>query len=177
MWRRNTAIQHLNLQRCRLGSAGLADSITSGLYRDTSIKALVISRNELCELIRRNKTIPRFFWMEMSLVAMLPLFGAFAEGVRQNTTLHQLNLSRCGLSDQDISVLANALRIRNASLREINLNRNGITSASFHALFGDSTAAIKTLIKLSLLCNPIRSEGAVILADALGRTAMPSLKV
>jgi Ran GTPase-activating protein (RanGAP) involved in mRNA processing and transport len=64
---------------------------------------------------------------------MLPLFGQVAKGVRSYTALNQLNLSRCGLNDQGISVVANALFIRNASLRELDLNRNGITSAGLHA--------------------------------------------
>jgi Ran GTPase-activating protein (RanGAP) involved in mRNA processing and transport len=107
---------------------------------------------------------------------MLPLFGQVAKGVRSYTALNQLNLSRCGLNDQGISVVANALRIRNASLRELDLNRNGITSAGLHALFANSTAAARALTKLSLFCTPIRSEGAIILADALGCNAMPSPK-
>jgi hypothetical protein len=35
--------------------------------------------------------------------------------------------------------------------------------------------AMKTLSKLSLLCNPLKSEGAIILANVLGRNAMPNL--
>jgi Ran GTPase-activating protein (RanGAP) involved in mRNA processing and transport len=44
------------------------------------------------------------------------------------------------------------------------------------ALLGDNVEAVKTLTKLCLEGNPIGSEGAIILADALGRNVMPSLK-
>jgi hypothetical protein len=45
-----------------------------------------------------------------------------------------------------------------------------------HALVVDNVEAVKTLTNLSLKGNSIKSEGAKILAYALGRNAMPSLK-
>jgi hypothetical protein len=95
--------------------------------------------------------------------------------VRSNTTLQKLDLSRCGLDDQGISVLGNALVARNASLLELNLSWNKITSLGVRALVDDNVEAVKTLTKICLTYNRIRSEGATILADALGRNAMPSL--
>jgi hypothetical protein len=44
------------------------------------------------------------------------------------------------------------------------------------ALFDDNVEAVNTLTKLCLAHNRVGSEGASILADALGRNAMPYLK-
>ena len=85
------------------------------------------------------------------------------------------NLGVCELDDQGISKLANTLAIRNASILELNLVCNEITSVGVRALV-DNVEAVKTLTKLCLSGNPIGSEGATILADALGRNAMQSVK-
>jgi Ran GTPase-activating protein (RanGAP) involved in mRNA processing and transport len=44
------------------------------------------------------------------------------------------------------------------------------------SLLENGVEAVKTLTKLSLTFKPVESEGETILADALGRNAMPSLK-
>jgi Ran GTPase-activating protein (RanGAP) involved in mRNA processing and transport len=152
------------------------------LYRNTSIKTLdrtknrlgddIESANVLRELIRHNKTIT-------SLCIAHNFFGrnpaaarSIADGIRSDTTLQKLDLGYCGLDDEGISVLASALVARNArSVQELDLRKNEITSVGVRAL-----DAVKTLNKLSLTSNPVKSEGATILADALGRNAMPSLK-
>jgi Ran GTPase-activating protein (RanGAP) involved in mRNA processing and transport len=182
--RQNTALQYLDLDSIDLGSAGLAE-IAPALYRNTSIKTLdltcnglddIESANGLRELLRRNKTIT-------SLCIAQNVFGlntaaarSILEGVRSNTALQQLDLDDCKLGDRGISLLAKALAIRNASILELNLQGNKITSVGVRALVDDNVEAVKTLTKLSLLYNPIRSEGVTILAGALGRNAMPSLK-
>jgi Ran GTPase-activating protein (RanGAP) involved in mRNA processing and transport len=154
------------------------------LYRSTSIKALVLtdnglndieSANALRELIRRNKTIASLCIASNTFGRNAAAVRSIADGVRSNTTLQQLNLPTCGLDDQGISFLANALAIRNARMLELNLNNNEITSVSVRALV-DNVEAVKTLTKLCLNFNPVKSEGAIILADALGRNAIPSLK-
>jgi Ran GTPase-activating protein (RanGAP) involved in mRNA processing and transport len=133
--RQNTALESLDLTGSALGSVGLVE-IAPVLYRNTSIKSLALSNNGLDdiesanvlrELIRRNKTIT-------SLSMALNAFGrnaaavrSIADGVRSNTTLQQLDFGSCRLDDQGISVLANALAIRNASLLELNLRGNRIT--------------------------------------------------
>jgi Ran GTPase-activating protein (RanGAP) involved in mRNA processing and transport len=112
----------------------------------------------------------------MTLVAMLPLLGAFFEGVRSNTTLQKLDLEFCRLYDRGVSLLANALATRNASMLELHLRWNQITSVGVRALVDDNVEAVKTLTELCLSGNPVSSEGAIILADALGRNTMPNLK-
>jgi Ran GTPase-activating protein (RanGAP) involved in mRNA processing and transport len=103
-------------------------------------------------------------------------FQSFADGVRSNTTLQKLDLDFCGLGDQGISILANALASRNTGILELHLRCNRITSAGLHTLLENDAEAVKTLIKLDLRFNPVNSEGATILADALGRNVMPSLR-
>jgi Ran GTPase-activating protein (RanGAP) involved in mRNA processing and transport len=184
VFRQNTALQYLDLTYSALGSAGLAE-IAPVLYRNTSIKSLdlahnglddIESTNVLRELIRRNKTITSLCLGHNTFGPNAAAARSIAEGVRSNTALQQLDLSACGLDDRGISLLANALAIRNASILELNLAFNEITSAGVRALVDDTVEAVKTLTKLCLWYNPIRSEGATILADALRRNTMPSLK-
>jgi Ran GTPase-activating protein (RanGAP) involved in mRNA processing and transport len=184
MLQRNTALEYLDLTSSNLGSAGLAEIIPV-LYRNTSIKALDLSQNGLHgiesanvlrELIRRNKTFTSLCITHNSFGRNLAAVRSIAEGVRCNTTLQKLDLSFCRLGDQGISLLANALVIRNTSTLELILNVSEITSVGVRALVDDNMEAMKTLTKLCLGYNSIGNEGATILADALGRNALPSLK-
>jgi hypothetical protein len=59
----------------------------------------------------------------------------------------------------------------------IYLSWNKITSVGVRALVDSGVEAVKILSVLSLMHNPLTSEGASILADALRRNAMPCLKV
>jgi Ran GTPase-activating protein (RanGAP) involved in mRNA processing and transport len=181
--RQNTALQYLDLTSSHLGSAGLAE-IAPALYRNTSIKTLdlttnglddIESANILRELLRRNKTITSIYLSDNTFGLNAAATRSILEGVRSNTALQQLGLLRCGLDDQNVSTLANALAIRKAALLELDLRVNDITSVGVRALV-DNVEAVNTLIKLCLASNPIGSEGATILADALGRNVMPSLK-
>jgi Ran GTPase-activating protein (RanGAP) involved in mRNA processing and transport len=178
--RRNTALESLDLTLSCLGSAGLAE-ISPVLYRNTTIKSLDLknnglddleSANVLCEFIRRNKTLTSLCLAENAFGRNVAIVRSITEGVRNNTTLQRLGLSGCRLDDQGISFLANALATRNTSTLELNLRRNVISSAGVRAL----VEAMKTFTKLSLAFNPTKCEGATILANALGRDAMPSLK-
>jgi hypothetical protein len=182
--RQNTALQSLDLTSSALGSAGLAE-IAPALYHNTSIKTLdltgnglddIESANGLRELLRRNKTITSLCISDNTFGSNAAAARGILQGVRSNTALQQLDLSYCEMGDHGISLLAKALAIRNASNLELNLQMNEITSVGVHALVDDNVEAVKTLTMLSLMYNPVRSEGATILADALGRNAMPSLK-
>jgi Ran GTPase-activating protein (RanGAP) involved in mRNA processing and transport len=185
MLRQNTTLESLDLTSSNLRSAGLVE-IAPVLYRNTSIKALdltnnglhdIESTNVLRELIHRNKTITSLCIADNTLGRNAAAVWSIAEGVRINATLQQLDLSSCGLDDQGISVLAATLATRNDSLREHDLGNNAITSVGVRALVDGSIGAVKTLTKLCLDSNRIRSEGATILAAALGRDAIPSLKL
>jgi Ran GTPase-activating protein (RanGAP) involved in mRNA processing and transport len=182
--RQNTALQHLFLRENSLRSAGLA-KIAPALYRNTSIRSLdlaqnglhdIDSANVLRELIRRNKTIASLCLAENTFGSNAAAARIILEGLRSNTAIQQLDLGGCRLDDQGLSVLANALAIRNASILELDLRWNRITSVGVHALVGDNVEAVKTLTKLCLSGNLIRCEGATMLADALEHNAIPSLK-
>jgi Ran GTPase-activating protein (RanGAP) involved in mRNA processing and transport len=182
--RQNTVLEYLDLTSSDLGSADLAE-IAPVLYRNTSIKALDLTNNDLDgiessnalrELILRNNTITSLCIARNGFGRNATAVRSIADGMRSNTTLQQLDLRTCGLGDQGISVLAIALTIRNASLLELNLRNNAITSVGLRTLVYDNVEALKTLTKLCLTYNAIRSEGATIMADALGHNAMPSLK-
>jgi Ran GTPase-activating protein (RanGAP) involved in mRNA processing and transport len=184
MLRRNTALQHLDLDSSALGNAGLAE-IAPALHRNTSIKSLDLSNNglddiesanALRELIRRNKSITSLCIAFNSFGRNAAAARSILESVRSNTALQQLDLPGCGLGDQTISLLANALVTRTASMLQIGLALNRITWVGVRALVDDNVEAVKALPKLCLWHNPIRSEGATILADALRRNTMPSLK-
>jgi Ran GTPase-activating protein (RanGAP) involved in mRNA processing and transport len=176
MLHRNTVLESLDLASTALGSASLSE-IATVLYRNTSVKALdltnnglhdIESANVLRELIRRNKTIARLCLARNTFGRDAAAVRSIADGVRSNVTLHQLDLGACRLGDQGISVLANALAILNASLLELNLWDNEITSVGIRALVDDNVEAVQNLTKLCLAHNPIRSEGVTILADAFG---------
>jgi Ran GTPase-activating protein (RanGAP) involved in mRNA processing and transport len=182
--RQNTALQSLDLESSALGSAGLAE-IAPALYRNTSIKTLDLASNDLYdiesanvlrELLRRNKTITSLCLFDNTFGLNAAAARNIFEGVRNNTALQHFNLGRCRLDDQGISILANALAIRKAAILELLLHCNEITSVGVRALVDDNVEAVKTLTELFLSANPIRSEGATILANALWRNAMPDLE-
>jgi Ran GTPase-activating protein (RanGAP) involved in mRNA processing and transport len=182
--RQNTTLQSLDLSSCALGSAGLA-GIALGLYHNTSIRILNLSRNGLkdfvsaCvlgELLRCGKTITSLCLSSNTFGSNAAATQSIFEGLRSNTALQQFYLEACGLGDQGISILASALANRNASTLELDLGYNDITSVGVGALVDDNVEAVKTLTKLCLAGNDLDSEAATILADALGRKAMPSLK-
>jgi Ran GTPase-activating protein (RanGAP) involved in mRNA processing and transport len=108
--------------------------IASGLYGNTSITSVdltnnglddIESANVLRELIRRNKTITSLCLAHNCFGRNTAAIRSIADGVRSNTTLQQVDLSGCGLDDQGISVLANDLAIRKASLLELDLRQRG----------------------------------------------------
>jgi Ran GTPase-activating protein (RanGAP) involved in mRNA processing and transport len=185
MLRQNTALQHLMVEGNRRRNAGLLLEIVPALYRNTSIKSLDLTRNGLDdtesatvlrELMRRNKSITSLSLAYNDFGGNAAAVKSILEGMRSNTALQQLDLGECGLDDQGMSFLANALAIRNGSILELNLKGNEITSVGVRALVDDNVEAVKTLTELNLSRNPLRSEGATILADALGCNAMPFLK-
>jgi hypothetical protein len=74
------------------------------------------SAHHLRELIRRNKTITSLCLAPNTFGSNAAAARSILECVRSNTSLQLLDLGGCGLDDQEISVLANALAIRNASI-------------------------------------------------------------
>jgi hypothetical protein len=167
---RNTALQFLNLKASALGSVGLAE-IAPVLYRNASIKALVLTNNglhdieaanALRELIHRNMTITSPCIADNAFGRNAAAVRSILDGVRSNTTLQQLDLGYCGVDDQGISLLANALAIRNASNAsnlELNLDYNEITSVGVRAMIDNNVEAMKTLTRLCLYIATSETKG------------------
>jgi Ran GTPase-activating protein (RanGAP) involved in mRNA processing and transport len=182
--RRKTSLQSLDLTSCALGSAGLAE-ISLALYHNTSIKTLDLSNNGLNDiesadvlrkLIRRNQAITSLSLASNFFGGNAAKVRSIVEGVRSNTSLRQLDFGKCYLDNRDVSLLSNTLLSRNTRILELNLDNSAITSLGVRVLVEDKVEAMKTLNKLRLSRSSIGSEGATILADALGRNALPSLK-
>jgi hypothetical protein len=108
----------------------------------------------------------------MYLVEMLPRFGHLEACAAIQP---ELDLSLCFLDNRDVSALANALLSRNTSILEINLHNSAITSVGVRALVEDNVEAMKPSQTFASRVAP-SNEGATILADALRRNALPSLK-
>jgi hypothetical protein len=79
--------------------------------------------------------------------------------VRSNITLQKLDLRCCGLCDLGISVLANALAVRNDSTLDLDLEDNEVNSVGVRALVEDSMGAMKTLTKFGLWETPSEVKG------------------
>jgi Ran GTPase-activating protein (RanGAP) involved in mRNA processing and transport len=107
---------------------------------------------------------------------MLPLLGVFSKVCVAIQPYSSFDLRRCELEDRGISNLATALAIWSASVVKLVVSWNKITSVGIRTLADDSVEAVKTLTKLCLMGNLLKSEGATILPDALGRNATPGLK-
>jgi hypothetical protein len=130
MLRQSTTLQYLDLYLSALGSAGLAE-IAPALYRNMLIKTLDLSSNGLDdiesanllrELLLRNRTITSIRLDENTFGRNAAATRSISECVRSNSALKQLRLRGCVLDDRDISLLANALLIRNASIVELKLS-------------------------------------------------------
>jgi hypothetical protein len=130
------------------------------------------SANVLRELLRRNKTIT-----ELSIAQ-----NAWQQCCRCSTGIQKCaaiqpcsDLLGCDLDDRDVSILANALAIRNASMEKLDLQQQESPRWAFvHWL---TTMEAMSPHQASPYGLTPQSEGATILADALGRNAMPSLKL
>jgi hypothetical protein len=165
-----------------LESAGLAE-LAPALYRNTSIKVLLISGNSLIDMesaallrniLRSNETITKLDLSENSFGYTTGAVDCIAEGLGDNSTLLNIDLSRCWLIDGDISTLARNLASRNTSLQKLNLRDNFITSTGVGVLL-DTMENSRHITDLDLRYNTIGNEGASFLARALGNNALPNL--
>jgi hypothetical protein len=118
----------------------------------------VESADLLRELIRRTKTIASLCIAYNASGSNANAARSILEGVRSNTAIHHLDLRRCGLGDQAISIVANTLAIWNVTMLELDLRFNEITSVGIRALV-DNVEAVKTLTKLCLALNPSEGKG------------------
>jgi Leucine-rich repeat (LRR) protein len=178
------SLQALALTHSNLGNAELAE-LAPALYHNTSIKVLDISGNNfndlesarlLRDIIRCNKTITALdlswndFWRTLDAVECI------ADGLGSNSTLLKIDLSRCCLSDGDVSTMAQALGARNTALQKLALGWNSITSTGVGMLLEAMEQNNNSITDLDLRwSHSIRNEGACLLARSLGNNALPNL--
>jgi Leucine-rich repeat (LRR) protein len=174
------SLQSLDLTSNALGSAELAE-LAPALYRNTSIKVLDMSHNRLSDMesaeilrdiIRRNKTITSLVLSDNQFGDMADAVERIADGLGSNSTLLKIDLTRCALGDDGVSILAQTLGSRNMTLQKLSLDGNFITSTGVGVLLETSFH----ITDLDLRQNPaIENEGASLLARALGKNALPNL--
>jgi Ran GTPase-activating protein (RanGAP) involved in mRNA processing and transport len=182
--RHNQSLESLVLQSGFLRTADLAE-IAPSLCQHMSIKLLDVSRNHLDDMesalllediMYQNKTITK---LDVSGNGFGRISGAvicIADGIGSNTALLEINLSSCALDDGQVSILARNLGSRNRTLRKLSLGRNRIGSAGVHALVDTMMQHDSRITDLDLWgCTDIGNDGVSLLADALGRNALPYL--
>jgi Ran GTPase-activating protein (RanGAP) involved in mRNA processing and transport len=181
----NQSLESLVLQSGFLQTADLAE-IAPSLCQHTSIKLLDLSQNHLddfesASLLRdimcSNKTITK---LDVSKNEFGRISGAvicIADGIGSNTALLEINLALCVLDAPGVSILARSLGSRNRTLRKLSLGRNRIGSAGVHALLDTMMNHDARITDLDLWgCTDIGNDGGSLLADALGRNALPYLR-
>jgi Ran GTPase-activating protein (RanGAP) involved in mRNA processing and transport len=181
---KNTVLQSLKVNRTALGSAGLAE-IAAGLYRNTTLKLLNLSDNNLGDLtsaktlkdlLRRNKSLATLSIEDIPFGRTIGTVDCIAQGLRgSRSSIQTILLSNCMLGDQGISALAKGLGSCNKTLKILGLFSNQITSTGLGVLLG-LVAEKHPIASLLLDHNPLGRAGANLLASALGRNTVPNLK-
>jgi Leucine-rich repeat (LRR) protein len=175
------SLQSLVLEDNTLGSVGLAE-LAPALYNNTSIKELDLTWNDfddmdsvrlLRDILRRNKTITILNLSENEFGRTRGAVDCIADGLGSNSVLRKVNLSDCCLGDDGVSTLAQTLGSRNTTLHLI-LCWNAITSTGMGVLF-EAMERSPHITDLDLQGNPVRNEGASLLARFLGENSLPNL--
>jgi Ran GTPase-activating protein (RanGAP) involved in mRNA processing and transport len=177
------SLQCLALTDSTVGPAELAE-IAPALYHNTTVKVLNISRNNLNDMdsadivfgiLRTNKTMTTLDLSGNGFGQTTGVVEFIADGLVSNSTLLKINLSCCGLGDNDFSTLEQTLGCRNTILQKLILEDNFITSTGIGVLF-EMMEQNSHITDLELQRNPIRNEGAYLLARSLGNGALSYLK-
>jgi Ran GTPase-activating protein (RanGAP) involved in mRNA processing and transport len=176
------SLQTLVLRHTYLGSAGLAE-LAPALQRNTSIKVLDISENDLSDMdsagllrdiLRSNKTMTTLDLSWNHFGGTTGAVECIADGLGSNSTLLKIDLSSCALGDVGISTLVQTLGSRNTTLQKFILCWNAITSMGVGVLL-ETMEQSHHITDLDLRRNYIGDEGAVLLARSLGNNALPNL--
>jgi Ran GTPase-activating protein (RanGAP) involved in mRNA processing and transport len=175
------SLHSLVLRDCTLGSAELAE-LAPALYHNTSIKVLDLSENELDgmesatllrDILRSNKTMTALDLSGNRLGETTGTVEYIADGLGSNSTLLKIDLSSCALRDGGVSILAQSLGSRNTTLQKLTLHWNAITSTGVGVLL-ETMEQSSHITDLVLDYNPIKNDGASILARSLGNNALPN---
>jgi Ran GTPase-activating protein (RanGAP) involved in mRNA processing and transport len=189
-----TSLHTLVFTYITLGSAGLAE-LAPALYRNTSIKVLDISRNNLMDLestgllrdiLRSNKTITTLDLTGNTFGRTTGAVECIAEGLGSNSTLLNIDLSSCAVGDGGVSTLAQNLGSRNTTLQKLTLGNTTLQKLTLgNNAIGDTGVGV-LLETMEQSSNRIRDldlryniligiEGAILLARSLGNNALSNL--
>jgi Ran GTPase-activating protein (RanGAP) involved in mRNA processing and transport len=176
-------LQSLVLGGNNLGSTELAE-LAPALYRNKSIKVLDLSGNDLrdmkCakllrDIIRRNKTIVTLDLPGNKFGLTTDAVGCIADGLGNNSTLLEIDLSNCCLKNGAVSILAHALGSGRTKLQKLALGDNSIASTGLGVLLEMMQQSSNSITDLDLHHNSICNEGACLLAATLKKNALPNL--
>ena len=193
-----TILHTINLSHC-----GITDDcvkyITAGFEQNTSLKELDISHNSitckgvvcLFEALQKKKCLERLNLSQNKLRGNIDV---------NTTTLHSIDLSHCGITDDCVKYIATDLD-QNTSLKELNISHNSITAKGAIFLLealqqnecleklyldGDSLHTSRVLLRTKIFqTNPqmkvfsLRSDSAVMflhLLHSLSEKPPPSLQ-
>ncbi len=181
---RNSGVRQLSLNSCPgIGESGLK-SIAEALITNTSLVKLnvygcsvkITEENGpvLREMLQKNSTLE-----DLHLYRNPQLYdtgAAFiAEGLKQNSSLRVLDLGDCGIGDQGVRLLGDALVVTH-SLKELKLRGNAITGVGGAAVLGEMLQRNSTVEVLGLSRNPQLSDaGVFFIAEGLKQNS--SLRV
>jgi Ran GTPase-activating protein (RanGAP) involved in mRNA processing and transport len=184
--RKNQNLQSLGLAQNNIGSACLAEMAPALYRKDVSIKELDLSWNDLDDmesaslirdLARCNKSMTKLN-LTGNLFGRTPgAVRCIADGLGSNTTLLEVVLSNNALGDDGLSMLVRGLWPRNTVLQKLMLEDNRIAATGVHALVDRMVLEnnVSFITDLNLGGNPIRSDGASFLANALESNSLPHL--
>jgi hypothetical protein len=173
----------LCLKGNRLGSAGLAE-LAPALYHNTSIKVLDMPYNDLndtasaallLDILRINRTMTALDLSGNTFGDTTLAVQRIADGLGSNSTLLKVDLSSCALKDVGFSILAQTLGSQSTTLQKLTLNHTQIKSTGVGVLL-EAMEQGNHITDLDLQYNPIRNEGASLLAMALENNLLPNLK-
>ena len=191
----------LDSKACALLCAGLKENRTLRELRLSGNKLYAAGGMAIAELLQANDTLQRLYLANCdldtgSLVAIATALAThasvtvldvqrsltrslheehvkhFGRMLAANTTLTELDLSKCGVSDRGVLMLAAALRKAGTSsaLRTLRLRANAVRLADAGAVdvLGRLLASPECgLQSLDLTANDLRDDGALVLAEML----------
>jgi Ran GTPase-activating protein (RanGAP) involved in mRNA processing and transport len=135
--RSSPRVHAVDLSWVGLGDEAAADLFQS-LQNSTSVRELILSGNDLgesCdylgEFLRVNKSVVKLHLGSNSLSPSAAL--SLARGLRENTTLEELDLWNCNLGDESGAEILEAVR-RAKSLKLLRLNMNKLKRSSLEAV-------------------------------------------
>jgi Ran GTPase-activating protein (RanGAP) involved in mRNA processing and transport len=177
------SLQSLKLASIGLESTGLAE-LAPALYHNTSIKVLDMSDNNLDsmeaagilqDIVCHNKSITTIDLSGNTFGYTTGAVDCIAEGLGDNSTLLNIDLSSCYLRDGGVSTLAHTLGSRSTTLQKLTLGNNYIRATGVGVLLETMEHGCH-ITDLDLKGNYlIGNEGAILLASSLGNNTLPNL--